>query len=202
MFYSITGNVVFQDLNSVAVECGGVAFRLQCSANTLRDVDIKEKLTLYTYLNVKEDALDLYGFSTDYELEWFKNLIGVTGVGPKAALAILSEYNPERLVLFISAGDAKAISKAQGVGPKIAQRVILELKDKVKSAASSHSDELYDAAAVSDMEDTSDVSEAIAALTMLGYTKTEASVAVSKTDTSLSVQDIIRQALKILSKKV
>lgn len=202
MFYSITGNVVFQDLSSVALECGGVAFRLQCSANTLRDVDMNGKLTLYTYLNVREDALDLFGFSTEYELEWFKNLIGVTGVGPKAALAILSEYNPERLALFISAGDSKAITKAQGVGPKLAQRVILELKDKAKSAVSAQGEELSDVAAVSGMEDTSNVSEAIAALTMLGYTKTEASLAVSKTDTSLSVQDIIKQALKILSKKV
>lgn len=200
MFYSITGNVVFQDLSSVAVECGGVAFRLQCSANTLRDVDINEPITLYTYLNVREDALDLFGFSTDYELEWFKNLIGVTGVGPKAALAILSEYNPERLALFISAGDSKAITKAQGVGPKLAQRVILELKDKAKSAVSAQGEELSDVSAVSGLEDTSNVSEAIAALTMLGYTKTEASLAVSKTDTRLSVEDIIRQALKLLSK--
>lgn len=200
MFYSITGNVVFQDLNSVAVECGGVAFRLQCSANTLRDVDMNEPLTLYTHLNVREDALDLFGFSTDYELQWFKNLIGVTGVGPKAALAILSEYNPERLALFISAGDSKAITKAQGVGPKLAQRVILELKDKAKSAVSSQGQELSDVAAVSNMEDTSDVSEAIAALTMLGYSKTEASLAVSKTDTSRSVEDIIKQALKVLSR--
>ena len=202
MFYSITGNVVFQDLTSVAVECNGVAFRLQCSANTLRDVDIREKLTLYTYLNVREDALDLFGFSTEYELEWFKSLIGVTGVGPKAALAILSEYNVERLALFISAGDSKAITKAQGVGPKIAQRVILELKDKAKSAVSAQGEELSDVSSVSGLEDTSDISEAIAALTMLGYTKTEASVAVSKTDTTASVEDIIRQALKILSKKV
>lgn len=200
MFYSITGSVVFQDLSSVAVECGGVAFRLQCSANTLRDVDINEPITLYTYLNVREDALDLFGFSTDYELEWFKNLIGVTGVGPKAALAILSEYNPERLALFISAGDSKAITKAQGVGPKLAQRVILELKDKAKSAVSAQGEELSDVSAVSGLEDTSNVSEAIAALTMLGYTKTEASLAVSKTDTRLSVEDIIRQALKLLSK--
>lgn len=200
MFYSITGNVVFQDLTSVAVECSGVAFRLQCSANTLRDVDINEPITLYTYLNVREDALDLFGFSTDYELEWFKNLIGVTGVGPKAALAILSEYNPERLALFISVGDSKAITKAQGIGPKIAQRVILELKDKAKSAVSAQGEELTDVAAVSGMDETSDVSEAIAALTMLGYTKTEASLAVSKTDTSRSVEDIIRQALKLLSK--
>ena len=202
MFYSITGNVVFQDLSSVAVECGGVAFRLQCSANTLRDVDMTEKITLYTYLNVREDAMDLFGFSTEYELEWFKNLIGVTGVGPKAALAILSEYNVERLALFISAGDSKAITKAQGVGPKIAQRVILELKDKAKSAVSSQGETLSDVASVGTMEETSDVSEAIAALTMLGYTKTEASLAVSKTDTSKSVEDIIKQALKILSKQV
>lgn len=201
MFYSITGNVVYEDLSSVALECSGVAFRCQTSANTLRDVDKNEKLTLYTYLNVREDALDLFGFSTEYELSWFKLLIGVSGVGPKAALAILSEYTPEKLALFISAGDTKAITKAQGVGPKLAQRLILELKDKVATAISKN-DDIYSVESISDVNEAPASAEAISALTMLGYSKTEASVAVSKTDTTKSVEDIIKQALKILSKKV
>ena len=95
MFYSLTGNVIFFDQSSVALSCGGVGFRCQTTANTLRDVQNGKELTLFTYLNVREDALDLFGFSTNYELEWFKHLIGVTGVGPKAALAILSELVPE-----------------------------------------------------------------------------------------------------------
>lgn len=202
MFYSITGNVVFEDANSVALECSGVAFRCQTSANTLRDIDRNEKLTLYTYLNVREDALDLFGFSTEYELSWFKMLIGVTGVGPKAALAILSEYTPERLALFISAADTKAITKAQGVGPKIAQRIILELKDKAATALSNNEQSVDELESVAQANTLPASSEAIAALTMLGYTKTEASLAVGKTDTSMPVEEIIKQALKILSKKV
>ena len=201
MFYSVTGKVVFSDLYSVAVECGGVAFKCLTSANTLRDIDKNSVVTLYTHLNVREDALDLFGFSTEYELEWFKLLIGVTGVGPKAALAILSEQTPEKLALCISSGDVKAITRANGVGSKIAQRVILELKDKAKSAVSSSADAaaLEKISAVGEIPETS---EAVAALTMLGYSKSEASVAVSKVDSSLSVQDIIKQALKILSKRV
>ncbi|MCM1544286.1 MAG: Holliday junction branch migration protein RuvA [Ruminococcus sp.] len=202
MFYSLTGNVIFSDLSSVAIECSGVGFRCLTSANTMRDIDKTKKITLYTYLNVREDALDLFGFSTEYELEWFKLLIGVTGVGPKAALAILSELTPEKLALCISAGDVKAITRAQGVGPKIAQRVILELKNKAKSAVTafdSGSDMLDSVAAVNDAPNTS---EAIAALTMLGYTQSEASVAVSKVDPTLSVEEIIRQGLKILSRQV
>lgn len=200
MFYSLTGEVVFFDLNSVAVSCGGVAFRCQSSANTLREIRIGETVTLYTYLNVREDALDLFGFLREYELEWFRLLIGVTGVGPKAALAILSQLTPEKLALCVSTGDVKAITKANGVGPKLAQRVILELKDKAKSAVSSlpEAGMLESAEAVCEAENTS---EAVAALTMLGYAKSEAAVAVGKVDPELSVQDIIKQALKILSRR-
>lgn len=201
MFYSLTGNVIFTDLNSVAVECGGVGFRCLTSANTLRDVDVNEMATLYTHLNVREDALDLFGFSTEYELEWFKLLIGVTGVGPKAALAILSELPPERIALAVSAGDVKAITRAPGIGPKIAQRVILELKDKAKSALSSFSDIGGEIDSVSEVLDASNTSEAVAALTMLGYSQSEAALAVSKVDPSLSTEQIIKQCLKILSRQ-
>ncbi len=200
MFYSVTGEVVFSDLNSVAVSCGGVAFRCLSSANTLREIKVGDTVTLFTYLNVREDALDLFGFLEEYELEWFKLLIGVTGVGPKAALAILSELTPEKLALCISAGDVKAVTRANGVGPKLAQRVILELKDKAKSAVSSSAGAgVYES--VEAVEKMGNTSEAVAALTMLGYTKSEAAVAVGKIDPSLSVQDIIKQALKILSRR-
>ena len=202
MFYSLTGNVIFTDLNSVALECGGVGFRCLTSANTLRDIDVHEKTTLYTHLNVREDALDLFGFSTEYELEWFKLLIGVTGVGPKAALAILSELPPEKIALAVSAGDVKAITRAQGVGPKIAQRVILELKDKAKSALSSFGEVTSQADEVAEVFGSSNTSEAVAALTMLGYSQSEAALAVSKVDASLTTDQIIRQCLKLLSRQV
>lgn len=202
MFYSLTGNVIFSDLNSLAIECGGVGFRCLTTANTLRDIDKTKKVTVFTHLNVREDALDLFGFSTEYELEWFKNLIGVTGVGPKAALAVLSEMTPEKLALSISAGDVKAITKSQGVGPKIANRIILELKDKAKSAVSSTGESAVDFDSISAVNEMPNTSEAIAALTMLGYSQSDASVAVSKLDPTLPVEEMIRQGLKLLSRQV
>lgn len=201
MFYSLTGNVIFTDLTSAVVECGGVGFRCLTSANTLRDIDVNEVTTLYTHLNVREDALDLFGFSTEYELEWFKLLISVTGVGPKAALAILSELAPEKIALAVSAGDVKAITRAPGVGPKIAQRVILELKDKAKSALSSFAENGSALDSVSEVLDSSNTSEAVAALTMLGYSQSEAALAVSKVDPDLPTEQIIKQCLKILSRQ-
>ena len=198
MFYSLTGNVVYKELTEFAVECGGVAFRIQSSFATLSEVIPGEKMTVYPYLNVREDALDLFGFTTEYELEWFKMLITVNGVGPKAALAILSEMTPDKLALSISASDVKAITKAQGIGPKIAQRIILDLKDKVKGITPA-SDSSADISAVSATADMPNTSEAIAALTMLGYSQSDAAVAVSKLDSTLSVENLIKGALKLLS---
>ena len=160
-----------------------------------------EEVTLFTHLNVREDALDLFGFSSQHELEWFRYLIGVTGVGPKAALAILSQLPPDKLALCISSGDVKAITRAPGIGPKIAQRVILELKDKAKTVFSG-ADSGVNTASVAAVQDLPNTGEAIAALTMLGYSQSEASVAVSKLDPALSVQDLIRGALKLLAKGV
>ncbi len=132
MFYSITGKVVYSDTQSVALETGGVAFKCNTTLNSLKRIGERgNTVTLYTHLNVREDALDLFGFYTEQELECFKLLISVSGVGPKAAISILSELTPEKLALSIATGDSKAITKAQGVGPKLAQRVVLELKDKL-----------------------------------------------------------------------
>ncbi len=199
MFYSLTGKVINAGMSDVVIECSGVGFRCFTSSNTLYNVTCGETVTLFTHLYVREDALDLYGFTTEYELEWFRMLISVNGVGPKAALSVLSVLPPEKLALSISANDVKSITKAQNVGPKIAQRIILDLKDKVKSvvsASSAEAEKLDSVTAVNDMENTS---EAVAALTMLGYTQSEASVAVSKLDSSLSVENLIKGALRILS---
>lgn len=199
MFYSLTGNIIYSDLNSVAVECSGVGFKCFTTMNTLRKIGGKSsKVTLYTYLNVREDALDLFGFADTYELDFFKLLISVSGVGPKAALAILSELNPDKLALCIASGDSKAITKAQGVGPKLAQRVVLELKDKVKGIA--HEDaEGYDLAAAEAAASSAAGSEAVSALMVLGYTQSEAAAAVGKLDQSLTVEEMIKQALKSLA---
>ena len=198
MFYSLTGDIVYKDSTSVALSCSGVAFRLTVSLNTLNELSSNNcGVTLYTYLSVREDALDLFGFYDETELDCFKMLISVSGVGPKAAIAILSELTPDKLALAIASSDAKAITKAQGVGPKIAQRVVLELKDKLKGAFP-QSQGMENVAAVASACDCKNVNEAIEALVMLGYTQSEASVAVSKLDESLSVEKLITQALKIL----
>ena len=188
MFYSLTGNIIYSDLNSVAVECSGVGFKCFTTMNTLRKIGGNgDKVTLYTHLNVREDALD-----------FFKLLISVSGVGPKAALAILSELNPDKLALCIASGDSKAITKAQGVGPKLAQRVVLELKDKVKGIA--HEDNGgYDLTAAEAATSSAAGSEAVSALMVLGYTQSEAATAVGKLDQSLSVEEMIKQALKSLA---
>lgn len=132
MFYSITGKVVYYDTQFIAVECNGIAFKCFTTMNTLKTTAQKgATITLFTYLGVKEDALDLYGFSTEKEMECFKLLLTVSGIGPKAALAILSALSVEQLAVCIASSDVKSITQAKGVGPKVAQRVILELKDKL-----------------------------------------------------------------------
>lgn len=198
MFYSLTGEIVFSDLNSVAVSCGGVAFRCVTTVNTLKKIGkVGEKVTLFTHLNVREDALDLFGFADPYELECFKMLIGVSGVGPKAAAAILSELTPDSLALSIASGDVKAITRAQGVGPKLAQRVIMELKDKMKNAVS---DNLIGGnAAAAAAADTASGSEAVSALEVLGYSRSEAASVVGKLDASLTTEELIKQALRLLA---
>lgn len=202
MFYSITGIVVYTDTTSVALDCHGVAFKCFTTMNTLRQIGKKgESTTLYTHLNVKEDALDLFGFSTEQELECFKILISVSGVGPKAGLAILSELTPEKLALSIATGDSKAITRAQGVGPKLAQRIALELKDKLaKGLELSVTSPEIEAAGLA--VSGGNQAEAVSALTMLGYGQSEAAVAVAKLDETLSVEELIRQALKLLSRQV
>lgn len=202
MFYSITGKIVYIDTQSVAIETGGVAFRCSTTLTTLKRIGEKgSTATLYTYLNVREDALDLFGFADEQELECFKLLIGVSGVGPKAALAILSELTPDKLALCLATGDSKAITRAQGVGPKLAQRVVLELKDKLaKGLELSAVTPEIEAAGIAAAEGSA--AEAVSALTMLGYSQSEAAAAVAKLDAALPVEDMIRQALKTLARQV
>ncbi|MDO4153413.1 MAG: Holliday junction branch migration protein RuvA [Clostridia bacterium] len=202
MFYSITGRVVHRDTQSVALETGGVAFQCSTTLSTLKTIGEKgSTATLYTYLNVREDALDLFGFATEQELECFKLLISVSGVGPKAALAILSELTPDKLALCLATGDSKSITRAQGVGPKLAQRVVLELKDKLAKGLELPADSPEIQAAGLAAAD-GNASEAVSALVMLGYSQSEAAMAVSKLDGALPVEELIKQALKQLARQV
>ena len=197
MIYSLTGEIVAVDQNGFAIQTGGVAFFCFSTMNTLQKVGMKgSKATVFTYMNVREDAIELYGFYTSNELDAFKQLITVSGVGPKAALAILSVMTPDQLALNIASGDAKAITKAQGVGTKIAQRIVLELKNKFSTDLTQEQTDIV--AAIQSADTSADLSEAIEALIQLGYSRSEAAAAVSKLDKSLSVEDMIRLALKSL----
>ncbi|MBO5360872.1 MAG: Holliday junction branch migration protein RuvA [Clostridia bacterium] len=198
MFYSLTGKVVHTDESSVALSCSGVAFRCYTSFNTLCKIgSTGETVTLYTYLSVREDALDLFGFADTAELDCFKILIGVSGVGPKAGLAILSRLTPDKLSQAVACGDVKAITAAQGVGPKIAQRIIVELKDKLAPFSTGVSSVGF--SDVAQNISGSAENDAVDALMSLGFSRSEASLAVGKLEKNLSLDDMIKQALLSLS---
>lgn len=198
MFYSITGTLVYSDLSSVAIDCNGVAFRCNVSMNTLQHMPQRNsKVTVYTYLNVRDDALDLFGFYSADELDMFKLITSVSGVGPKNALAILSEFEPDNLRIIIASGDAKSLTRASGVGTKLAQRIILELKDKVGSIGGNVEAEIASVGAVSASKN---AAEAVEALVSLGYSQSEASLAVGRLDSQLSIEELIRLALKSMAK--
>ncbi len=203
MFYSLTGKVVFADATSIAVDCHGVAYRCFATLNTLkRTAQTGAAATLYTYLAVREDAMELYGFADTEELDFFKLLISVSGVGPKAALAILSELTPAQLSMSIASGDVKSITRANGVGPKIAQRVVLELKDKIaKNVPAGVSSAQLESIATTAQQGSASA-EAVSALVALGYGQTEAARAVARLDISLSVEDMIKLALRELMRGV
>ena len=188
--------------STAVVECGGVGFTCGVTLQTLQRLpQIGEPVTLYTHLSVREDALDLFGFADPAELDFFRLLIGVSGIGPKVALAVLSQLSPDRLALCIATGDAKSITRAQGVGPKVAQRIVMELKDKVGSfAADGVSQEDLTAAGV--VSASSNASDAVEALVALGYPQSEASLAVGRLDSALPVEQLVRDALKGLARNL
>ena len=199
MFYSLKGKLIYSDNNTAVVECGGVGYKCTVSFNTLKNLaPLGNEVTLFTHLAVREDAIDLFGFISQDELEFFKMLISVNGVGPKAAISVLSELSPEKLTLAIAGSDTKTITRANGVGPKMAQRIVLELKDKVSKNLSGAS--VDESTAIFSAQDVSSsaLSEAIAALVALGYSQSEAASAVAGADLSQPVDVIIKNALKKL----
>ncbi len=201
MLYNLNGILTVSDVNYVVVECGGVGFKCFTSLNTVKSLGkVGDKVNIFTYLAVREDAMDLYGFADNAELDAFKLLISVSGIGPKAAIAILSQLSPDRLALCIASGDAKSITKAQGVGKKTAERVVLELKDKMVNISSGDVSSAVSSAASAG--ENSNSAEAVEALVALGYSQSDAAVVVGAMDKSLSVDEMIRQGLKQLAKKL
>ena len=200
MFYYLNGTVALLDANLAVIDCGGVGYACHTSNYTLTRLQTGKPAKLFTYCNIKEDAFDIYGFSTREELDCFRRLIGVTGVGTKAALAILSAVSPDQLTLAVMTQDDKTITMAQGVGKKLAQRIILELKDKL--GASQLELNTAQMAASGAPVRGSKTAEATAALVGLGYSQTEAAAAFKGLDVeNLSIEDIIRQALRAAARQ-
>ncbi len=201
MIYSVRGKIIHKSTDTAVIECGGVGYACRTTLATLSQIGrTGEEAMLYTYLHVREDNVELFGFATEQELNCFKMLITVSGVGPKAGLAILSDTDPERFALIVATGDHKALTKTKGVGPKLAQRVVLELKDKItKEQLAVSGGEVMDFSAVAEG---GNISEAISALVVLGYSQTEAAAAVAGLDTALPVEELIKLSLKKMAARL
>lgn len=194
MYNYLNGALAWCDLQTAVIDCGGVGYQCNITANTYREISGKDRVKLYTYLHVKEDAMTLYGFADEQEKRFFLLLISISGVGPKGALAILSELLPETFAAAVLAGDHRQISRANGVGPKLAQRICLELKDKLAKINVGVS-EAQAMAAVAGKEA---LEEAAGVLVALGYSKHDAAKALEKC-TADNTNDLVRQALRMLS---
>ena len=193
MFYYLKGNVTYKGENFAAIDVGGVGFKVFTSISNISKLNINSEYTLFTYTHIREDIFDIYGFLSQEELSFFEMLISVSGVGPKAALSILSILTPSDIVSAVIMGDSKAISKAPGIGSKTAQRIILELKNKV-----SDSDILPGDAGGDDFLSIDTSNQAVAALMSLGYSSTDAKRAVISVEGASSVEETIKLALKNL----
>ena len=197
MIYCLTGKIVKKSMSAVVLSCGGVGYYAQCPASVAGALPgVGKEATLYTVMSVTENDVSLYGFATEEQQACCEMLTAVSGVGPKVGLAILSVMEPQRVALAISAGDHKAFKAASGVGPKLAQRIVLELKDKVAKGFVDGISLEDVAGAASGEPATQSASQAIAALVSLGYSQSEAALAISKIDATLPVEEIIKLALR------
>ena len=197
MIYCLTGKIVKKSMSAVVLSCGGVGYYAQCPASVAGALPgVGKDATLYTVMSVTENDVSLYGFATEEQQACFEMLTAVSGVGPKVGLAILSVMEPQRVALAISAGDHKAFKAASGVGPKLAQRIVLELKDKVAKGFVDGISLEDVAGAASDAPASQSSAQAIAALVSLGYSQSEAALAISKIDATLPVEEIIKLALR------
>ena len=196
MLYRLRGSLIHTEPSFAVIECAGVGYKCYTTMNTQRSLPaIGKEAVLYTHMNVREDAVDLFGFSSLAELNCFKLPTSVSGVGPKVGLAILSVLSPEQVAVAVAAGDFKTLTMAQGVGNKLAQRVILELKDKLKALGGG--EEVTAAAGV--VNAAGNAAEAMNALTVLGYTPSDVAPVVAKFDSSLPVEELIRLTLKAMA---
>lgn len=195
MLYSLNGKLIDSNPSTAAVECGGVGYLCRVTMNTLQKLpNIGENVFLYTHLNISQDSVSLFGFATQEELLMFKMLTSVNGAGPKAAISLLSDFTPDQLALCLATNDHKTLTRSAGIGPKLAQRICLELKDKVSGGKSESVS--FDAPKAVNIGGNS--GEAIAALVALGYAQSEAAGAVAKLDPTLPTEALVKEALKVL----
>lgn len=200
MIYSVRGKLIHKEPFLAVVECSGIGYACRTTHSTASQLgEIGKEVYLYTYLHVREDNVELFGFYSMQELNCFKMLISVSGVGPKAALSILSDIDAQRFALTIASGDSKVFTKTKGVGPKLAQRIVLELKDKIAKESITAAD--IKSSGNVFVPEGDNCSEAVSALMVLGFSQEEVAAAVSKIDTSLDTGEIVKQALKIIGKK-
>ena len=200
MIYSVHGKLIAKEPAMAVVECGGVGYACRTTLHTLGQVgNLGETVLLYTVMSVREDAVELFGFSTQQELQC---LTSVSGVGPKAAVSILSELTPDQFLLTVASGDSKALTRAKGIGAKSAQRIVMELKDKIAGDATGLLSGTAGAGEIAAATQSGgNVGEAIEALVTLGYTQSEVAPIVAKLDPSLSSSDLIRLALQEFGKQ-
>ena len=198
MISYLKGSLEAKNIDSIVVEVGGVGYKVFMSRNSMDKIgELGEVVKVHTYMRVREDDISLYGFCANEELKMFEQLIGVSGVGAKSALTILSNITPSKFALAIISGDVGALKSLPGIGAKSAQRMILELKDKMKTEEAVQSDEVI----TQYMPENNNTKDAVEALQVLGYVRKDIDVALSKIDTtSLSVEDIIKQGLKYLGR--
>ena len=202
MIYSLKGTLIHRMQNFVVVECGGVGYKCSTSLSTIRELpQIGNEVTLYTHMAVREDAVELFGFTTTQELECFKILTSVSGVGAKVGIAILSEFSPEQVAVCIGSNDAKNLTKAAGVGNKLAQRIILELKDKMKKLNIKESDIKIPSKLSAADFDLGNIKNAVEALAVLGYGSDDVMPILSTFDGNLSVEELIHKTLLELGKR-
>lgn len=199
MFYYVSGMLAHREPGFAVIDCGGVGYRLTVSQNTLAALDRasarESKVKLYTYMAVREDDVELFGFYTEEELTTFRQLIGVSGIGPKAAMGVLSAFTPDGIARAVCTEDVKAIAKSNGVGAKGAARIVLELKDKM-SYTGSDAETPRETAAPAPTAKSAGLAEAAEALTALGYARAEVNAVLAKLNTAgMASGDIIRAAL-------
>ena len=204
MYYYLNGTLVINEAGTCVVDCGGVGYKLTTSLITseLLSDKVGEKVKVYTHLAVREDGIELFGFESNEERECFNKLITVSGVGPKAAMSILSIMTPDNFALSVCTEDIKAISKASGIGSKTAARIVLELKDKLSAELSAYSGKSATSTkrAPATITISGNLAEATEALMVLGYDKNSVSNAIAGLDPKADTGEIIRLALKKLAK--